>query len=134
MAEYGSMEEDWGLQAIVRACSTHDQYTINSVLDCNYRDDYFYDFPDFEELKNNDCSVIVNELDDLYKPFYDATSICSFSPQLEHLDCLGNEVKSEQENMKVVEHNETVPVAKPAAVTPAAKYKRYSAFFATTHA
>lgn len=127
MAEYCSMEEDWGLQAIVRAC-THDQYTTSSVLDhVNYGDDLFYDFPDLEELKNNDYSVIATELDDLYKPFYDpiTSTICSFSPQLEHLDCLGNEVISEQEDMtKVLEQNETIPVAKPKAVAPAAKYKR----------
>ncbi|KAL8101869.1 hypothetical protein AgCh_033676 [Apium graveolens] len=117
------MEEDWGLQAIVRACS-HDQYTANSVLDCNYRDDLFYDFPDFEELKNNDGSLTVDELDDLYKPFCDPTAICSLLPQLEHLDSLGHEVKSEQECMKVLELNESVAVTKPAAITPAAKYKR----------
>lgn len=125
MAEYCSMEEDWGLQAIVTACRSHDQYTNSSVLDYNYGDDFFFDFPDFEELKNKDCSVIGNELDDLYKPFYDPITTCSFSPQLEHLeDSLGNEVKSEQEDIKVLEQNETVLVAKPIAVTPAPKYKR----------
>ncbi|KAK1372344.1 hypothetical protein POM88_028537 [Heracleum sosnowskyi] len=121
MAEYCSVEEDWGLQTIIRACS-HNQYTTNSVLGSKYRD-LFYDFPHFEELKNNDCA---NELDDLYKQFYDPTTIYSFSPHLEHLDSLGNEVKSEQDDMnsKVLEHNETVPVAKSTVVTAAAKYKR----------
>lgn len=117
------MDEDWGLQAIVRAC-THDQYTTNRVLDYNYYDDLFNDFPDFEVMKNNDSSLTVNELDDLHKvPFYDP-NICSFSPQLEHSDSPGNEVKFEQEDVKVLKQNESVIVAKPKAVTPPAKYKR----------
>ncbi|WOG81274.1 hypothetical protein DCAR_0100420 [Daucus carota subsp. sativus] len=122
------MEEDWGLQAIVRACS-HDQCTTDSVLDqYNYRDDLFYDFPEFEELKNNDCSLIVDELDDRYKPFFHdptPTPISSFSSHLENSDSQGCEVKLEQEVMlKVMEQHETAPVAKPKALTPAAKYKR----------
>ena len=118
------MEEDWGLQAIVRACS-HDQYTTDSVLDhYNYCDDLFFDFPYFEELKNNDCSLIVDELDDLYKPLYDPPGP-TLNSHSENLDSSGCEVKLEQQVMlKVIEQHETAPVAKPKALTPAAKYKR----------
>ncbi|KAL1830484.1 hypothetical protein ACET3Z_000135 [Daucus carota] len=120
------MEEDWGLQAIVRACS-HDQYPTNSVLDqYNYGEDLFnYDFPDFEELKNYDCSLIVDELDDLYKPLYDPPGPTLTPSHSENLDSSGCEVKLEQQIMlKVIEQHETAPVAKPKALTPAAKYKR----------
>lgn len=125
------MEEDWGLQAIVRGC-THDQYTsINGLLDFHYQDDLFYNFPDFQGVEtNNDNSQIVNELDDLYKPFYDPTTIQSFSPQLEHSDSPVNEVKFEQEDMKVVEQKESTVVvaASPKVATQTTKYKRWSAF------
>ncbi|KAK1367550.1 WRKY domain-containing protein [Heracleum sosnowskyi] len=127
MEGFCGMEEDWGLQAIVRGC-THDQYaTINGLLDFNYQDDLFYDFPDFQGVEiNNDNSPTVNELDDLYKPFYDLTAVQSFSPQiLEHADSPVNEVKFEQEDLKVVEQKESIVVAGPkVASTQTTKYKR----------
>lgn len=119
------MEEDWGLQAIVRGCS-HDQYsTINGLLDFNYQDDIFFDFPEFQgvEINNEYNSSIVNELDDLYKPFFDPTTVQSFSPEI--LELTDSPVKFEQEDVKVVEQKESAVVASPkVATTQTTKYKR----------
>ncbi|XP_017216572.1 probable WRKY transcription factor 29 [Daucus carota subsp. sativus] len=124
MEGFCGMEEDWGLEAIVRGCS-HDQYTaINGLLDFNFQDDLFYDFPDFQgDEISTDNSGFVNELDDFCKPFYDPASQI-FVP--EQTDSPVNEVKFEQEEIKVVDQKEAsaVAAASPKVATHATKYKR----------
>lgn len=83
MAEFESMEEDWGLEAIVRGFSTDDHMSSSF-------DDFVFDFPrifEAESVDNNEDRVLLS-LDKVYKPVVDnsfssqasvGTSSCSSS-------------------------------------------------------
>ncbi|KAK9202873.1 hypothetical protein WN943_013126 [Citrus x changshan-huyou] len=72
---------DWDLQAIVRGCST--EASIDSVMDkpqsynfspSSLQQDVRYKFPDVSET-----ATILDELEELYKPFYPQTILTSTS-------------------------------------------------------
>lgn len=145
MGEFVSMEEDWGLQAIVRGSTDYfDDPAISSFGSLNYiqnnnnDDDFHFTFPDlFEANYNSNDKVLVDELDELYKPFYPMFN--SFSPQAPIItsssssDSFPEEVlklKPENQEIEVIQKH-TIPAKSAKAASPnksntahAAKYKR----------
>lgn len=142
MGEFVSMEEDWGLQAIVRGSTDYfdDPAISNSFGSLNYiqnnNDDFHFTFPDLFEANYNSINdkVLVNELDELYKPFYPMFN--SFSPQAPIITSSDSspeeevlKLKPEDQEIQVIQKHTTpgksAKVASPKGTTAhAAKYKR----------
>ncbi|XP_074355351.1 WRKY transcription factor 22-like [Apium graveolens] len=99
MGEFASMEEDWGLEAMVRGFSTDDHLSSSF-------DDFVFDFPrifEAEFVDNNDDALL--SMDQVYKPVVDnsfssqasvGTSSCSSSS--------GKDLELELEETKMKEN------------------------------
>lgn len=118
------MDEDWDLQAIVRGCSDDHSTSIQ-----NYHDHLLFNIPDLYEVSSNNSSVLHDDLDDIYKPFYPIFP--SPSAQVESSHSISDEANFYQKTMEKVLEKEIVDdksvtsvVACTKTVTDTTKYKR----------